>query len=120
MAQHRPLSEHDVSDIAHEYAELFGYMLDNVPCGYNLNYSDAVAAAARMMVVDVPSAFRQIVARGTGASQEEVQAMPWPTVVKTGCAIIEATRDAWPDGTLQPIIADAIRPYSTLLNQARQ
>jgi len=112
------LSPSDIRDLTRSHAELFAAWLDNLPCGHKLSYDDAVAVAARVMVEHAP-VFCEIVRMGTGASEAEVQATPWPQIVKTGCEVIEATREAWrpawPNGFLQAIVRDELHPFSSFV-----
>lgn len=119
--QVKPLSASDIRALARTSAVFFSHLLDNLPCGHDLSYDDAVAVAARLMVENGPI-FCDLVCRGTGLTDPEVQATPWPEVVRIGCEVIEATREAWrpawTNGFLQRIVSDELRPFSSFVQKA--
>jgi len=115
MTKVTPLSAKDIRALARKNARLLAFLLDTLPCGYELSYDDAAAVTARLLIDHGPL-FCEMVCTGTGLSDAEVQSTPWPEVVKIGCEIVEVTRDAWraawPNGFLQAILCDELRPYS--------
>jgi hypothetical protein len=112
----KPLSVSETRALARKHAKLLATLLDTLPCGYDLDYDNAIAVTARLLVDHAPI-FCEIVSLGTGLDDAEVQRTPWPQVVALGCEIIEATgevwRPAWPNGFLQAMLREELRPYSS-------
>jgi hypothetical protein len=121
MTETMPLTVVEIRHLARKHARLLAILLDTLPCSYELEYDDAVAVAARLLVDHAPI-FCEIVSLGTGMTDAQVQLSPWPEVVNLGCRIIEATREvwrpAWPNGFLQAILSDELRPYSSFVRGA--
>ena len=116
----KPLSASDIRAFTRRHAKLLARLLDGAPCTLELEYDDAVAATARLLV-DHGQLFCELVSVGTTLSDAEINATSWPEVVKTGCQVIEATREAWrpawPNGFMQAIIRDELRPFSSLVRK---
>ena len=118
MTNPRPLSVSEVRILVRKHAKLLAVLLDTLPCAYDLDYDDGVAVMARLLVDHAPI-FCEIVSLGTGLTDSEVQSTPWAKVVNLGCQIIESTREvwrpAWPNGFLQAVLREELRPYSSFV-----
>lgn len=118
MTTIKPLSVSETRALVRKHATLLAILLDTLPCSYDLDFDDGVAVTVRLLVDHAPI-FCEIVSLGTGLSDAEVQRTPWPTVVGLGCEIIEATREvwrpAWPNGFLQALLREELRPYSSFV-----
>ena len=123
MVTIKPLTAPEMRAFTRKHARLLAVLLDTLPCRYSLNYDEAVAITARLLVDHGP-VFCEIVSLGTGLTDAEVQSTPWPTVVKYGCEIIEETREfwrlAWPNGFLQAIVSEELRPFSRIVQANAQ
>lgn len=117
----QPLSAQQIRQLVRKHARLLAFFLDMQPCGYDLDFDTTVAVASRLIVEDGPL-FCEMACAGTGASNADVQAMPWASVVKVGCEVIEATREAWrpawESGFLQKLVCQELRPFSAVARQA--